>query len=194
MNWNHPKIYGRAVVVVGAIFVASLTIAILPKWSEAVPLDKNTAQVTPLPMITKTFLPVSLEAKSAIVWDVEKEKVIYEKNIDEELPLASITKIMTALVASEIFAPNDIIPISTSALAGGSNAGLIAGDNWTAQELIDYKLTTSANGASSALREAASGRGIDLVAKMNDQARAIGLSHTVYLNETGLDVGTSLGG
>ncbi len=193
MNWNHPKIYSRSFVVISAVGLLSAAILILPAQGEVISKESLTAQVTPPPP-PKPFPAVTTEAKAVVVWDVEKNEPLYFMNADNKMPLASITKLMTALVASEIFAPEDIIPISESALGGGSNAGLMAGDSWTAKNLIEYKLTTSSNGAGTALLEAAKNRGIDFVAKMNERAQTLGLTNTFYINETGLDIEGSYGG
>src|SRR3989344_6127077 len=128
MKWKHPKIYSRIILGTSALRRAVLAIAILPSWSEAGRADKQPAALALLP--PRPFPPVAVESKAVIVWDVKNRKSLYDKNAEEELPLASITKIMTAAVAAEIFAPADIIPINESALGGGGNAGLAAGDNW----------------------------------------------------------------
>jgi D-alanyl-D-alanine carboxypeptidase (penicillin-binding protein 5/6) len=191
MNLKHPKIFNRLVIVGAALLVSILSVAILPSWGEA-KLQEKKDEETVIPV--KKFPSVAIEGRAAIVWDVENNIAIYEKNADEALPLASITKIMTALTAVDIFSPDDIIPITFSALEGGSNAGLIAGDVWVAKDLIAYKLTTSANGASTALKEAAASRNIDFINRMNEKATSLTLLNTLYVNETGLDFGIANGG
>jgi len=192
---TNPKIYLRLIALGTSTLIVVFTFLWLPSWPAVSPpvVAAETAPVKTDP--AAFFANLNLEAKAVMVWDVENRQVLYESNADQQLPLASITKIMTALVAADIFADSDLITISPSALAGGSNAGLLEGDTWTFKDLIDYKLTTSSNGASSAIAEAANQKtNNDFITRMNSTASTLGLDKTYFINATGLDVGELYGG
>jgi len=106
-----------------------------------------------------------LEARSAMVFDLVKNGPIYEFNSQAQLPLASLTKIMTVLVAEEI-KTKDI------------------------SQLVEEALVQSSNQAASALASM-NGNFIDL---MNKKAKEIGMNQTYFLNETGLDISAKLSG
>lgn len=138
------------------------------------------------------FQNVILEAKAAYVFDVRTGKVLFAENEESQLPLASLTKVMTALVASEM--PEDTVV----ALSGGQK--------WSMKELLDYTLMVSSNGGASAIASAA-GALLPLtpdeekisntdtfIKKMNDEARLLHLAETYYLNPNGLDVDDTLSG
>ncbi|MDQ5957947.1 MAG: Peptidase protein [Patescibacteria group bacterium] len=193
-QFRHPKAITRLIIATTSAFLLLLIIIFAyPAWQKHnIELEKQAlAQVTPPP---KIFPSVMVEAKSAIVMEANTGKIIYNKNGNDKLPLASITKLMTAYTASQVLGGNDAVKISASALSGGSNAGLLVEDIWSVNNLIDYMLTTSANGAASALAETANARGFNFVTLMNDNASKIGLTTTQYINETGLDLGYNYGG
>lgn len=153
---------------------------------------------------TKVFGDVNLEAKSAYVFDVVKNEVIYKKNEFTQLPLASITKLMTALTATELIPKNSHITIKKEFLQEAGDTGIVAGESWRLKDLLDFSLTVSSNDG---VRSVASVIGAmdlktndynlarkDFVSKMNDNAKELGLKQTYFTNESGLDNGTIAGG
>jgi D-alanyl-D-alanine carboxypeptidase len=145
----------------------------------------NTSKITKKidPPIT-AFTNVSLQAKSAYVWDIKKQKALFAKNADSVLPLASITKIMTADVASELLSATSTISISASDLAQEGDSGLLLNERWTFRKLIDFTLAVSSNDGASAIASTASPNFIE---KMNEKAKSLGLSSMRFYNPTGLD-------
>ena len=126
-------------------------------------------------------------AQSAYILDVNHNEVLYEKNSGAQLPLASVTKLMTALLAAEALEKNRI---SLESLK-------IPKSVWDFDELITYTLVTSSNEGAQELASAVtalSPQGKDFVSIMNEKAREIGLSQTYFINPTGLDVGGRIGG
>lgn len=147
------------------------------------------------------FEGTALEAKSAIVWDVRNREVLFSKNADEPLPLASITKLMTVLVASELLGPNEIVPVSLEALRTEGDSGLIDGEKFIVQDLTDLILITSSNDGAAALSASAGAiveKNYDpeevFVHAMNLRAQELGLTHTQFFNSTGLDLSESEAG
>lgn len=139
-----------------------------------------------------------LTARAAYVLDVTSGRVLFEKNALSPVPLASLTKVMTALVASRVLDPESDIVISKEALTPEGDAGLVEGEVWRAQDLIDFTLITSANDGARALALASmkhAGESANaFVERMNALATTLGLSQTYFLNETGLDVNVHVAG
>lgn len=145
--------------------------------------------------VVAPFESMQLEAQSAFVFDIQDQKVLYSKNADEALPLASITKLMTALVAYEILGEKSSVSISQDSIRVDGDSGLREGEKFSTQNLIDYTLITSSNDGAFALG-ATVGESISsrydpedlFVTAMNLKATEIGLAGTTYKNSTGLDV------
>jgi len=130
--------------------------------------------------------PQQLQAKSAIVYDAVTGAVLYAKDADTPRPLASVTKLMTALVAHDTFGPQTRIVISPQALQIEGDSGLKSGDIWTLHELSDFMLTVSSNDAASAIASARGNRQ-QFIATMNAFAQRLGLQSLRFESESGLD-------
>lgn len=147
------------------------------------------------------FENTSIDAQSAFVWDIQTQKALYNHNADAQLPLASITKLMTALVAHELLENNSEITINLDAIFQAGDSGLIEGEKFTLESLSDLTLLTSSNDGAFAL---AASVGLALktdtageqtfVDIMNIRASEIGLSQTYFKNPTGLDLSDSKSG
>lgn len=142
----------------------------------------------------EAFSNIKIIGEAAFVYDVALQKVIYEKNPDARLPLASITKLMTALVASEIVASNSTVPISYSAVLQDGDSGLKDGETFSLSSLMELTLTNSSNDGAYAMA-AAAGALLDsdkpatsFVEAMNVRAAELGLNQMLFKNPTGLDV------
>lgn len=131
---------------------------------------------------------IDIDSKSAIAFDAETDFVLYEKRSKEKMPIASLTKIMTALVALENNNLDDIVAISENAFkAEGKKEGLEAGEKIKLNDLFKMMLVSSNNIAATALAEHTSGNTNDFVSLMNKKAQELGLKDTVFYNPTGLD-------
>lgn len=134
------------------------------------------------------LVPPQVQAGSAILVDMDNGRVIFSKNADAERAMASITKIMTALLALETLPLDQEVTVSTRAASVGKQwLGLEAGDRLTVEQLLYAVLLRSGNNAALALAEAASGTVEDFVARMNQRAEELGLTRTQYVNPHGLD-------
>lgn len=140
------------------------------------------------------FSDLKIQARSAIVIDLQDGTVLYEKDADESWPLASITKLMTALVASEIVKDGAVIPITDAAVSQAEDGGVAAGERFSYKNLSDLTLLRSSNDGAYAL-SAALGRALDedapdvaFVKAMNVRAKELGLTSTYFRNPTGLDI------
>lgn len=144
------------------------------------------------------FDTVEIEARSAIVYDLETGEVLYQKDADRILPLASLTKVMTALAAIELIPEYTVVNIDKSFLEEEGDSGLFSDEQWRLKDLLDFSLVTSSNDGARAIASVAgaisNGSGLynigrdDFVEVMNKRAGELGLSRTKFWNETGLDV------
>lgn len=130
----------------------------------------------------------SVSAQSAIVTDAESGRVLYGKDIDDRMLIASTTKIMTALIALECLEPEQTVEIDPSWTGiEGSSMYLRAGQKLTVRELLTGLLLASGNDAAVALACAAEGSEAHFAEKMNARAVEIGCTNTHFENASGLD-------
>ncbi len=129
----------------------------------------------------------SVSAKSAVVYEYGTGKVVFSKNADERLPMASTTKIMTALVALEEGNLTDTVTVGPNA-AGveGSSMYLKAGEMLSLSELLYGLMLTSGNDAAVAIAEHIAGSEEAFAEKMTARARALGCKNTQFRNANGL--------
>jgi len=137
-------------------------------------------------------IDVSSDISSAISGDLETGKIFYEYNIDEVVPIASTTKIMTYLVAREAIeegevSKNDTIIVSQyAAETEGSSFGLAAGEEITLGTLLDVILIVSGNDAAVAIAEHVGGSEEAFVDRMHETAKKIGLTTAKFINPNGM--------
>ena len=144
-------------------------------------------------MLVSAQFTQTLPAKSAILMDQHTGKILYELNPDEQIPPASITKIMTMLLVIEAIESGKISlqdMVSTSEYAnsmGGSQIWLKVGEEMSVENLLKAVAIASANDASAALGEHIAGSNEAFVSMMNQRAKELGMTNTTFLNTTGLD-------
>ena len=136
---------------------------------------------------------LALNATSAILMEYETGRVLYEQNADEQLPPASITKIMTLLLVMEAIdsgkiSLNDQVSVSDDAAKmGGSQVFLEPGECMSVEEMIKCVVIASANDAAYALAEHVAGSESAFVQMMNARAGELGMTNTHFENTNGLD-------
>lgn len=143
------------------------------------------------------FDDVRISAQAAIVKDLRSGKVLYEKNAYAPLPLASITKVVTALTAADIFKANGktAVQITAAHLAPEGDDTLVPGDHFTVPDLLNYLLVSSSNDAARALAQTAGSliatppqTGLEaFIERMNTVAATAGMEQATFYNESGLD-------
>lgn len=138
------------------------------------------------------FLPVFAEepisAQAAILMEASTGFVLFEKNADQPLPMASTTKILTALAVCELCSPDEQVTVSAKAAATeGSRAYLQGGERLSVEQLLYALLLSSGNDAAEALAEyAGKGSREDFLRVLNEKAAVWGLESTRLLNPSGL--------
>lgn len=142
----------------------------------------------PLNCIATTLSePISLSAKSAILIDIDEKNVLYKKNEKERMPMASTTKIVTALVACELLDCAQTLKIPRVAVGiEGSSIYLQEGEILSVEHLLYALLLESANDAAVALAVSAAGSIEKFAEKCNEKAYALGLRNTNFTNPHGL--------
>jgi len=139
------------------------------------------------------MLADSLPARSAILIDQGSGQVLYEQNPDEQLPPASVTKIMTLLLVMEALESgkinlDDVVTCSENANSmGGSQIWFKVGEQMSVNDLLKAVAIASANDASVALGEHVAGSEEAFVNLMNQRGAELGMTNTTFLNCTGLD-------
>ena len=142
----------------------------------------------PLPSKIKGVADFNIEAKSALVLDIGTDAVLYSKNSDEKMPIASLTKIMTALVILENVDLDDTVIISKNAFdTDGRKDSLVIDEKIKAEDLLKIMLIRSNNTAAVSLAEHVSGSVEEFVKLMNKKAELLGLKNTNFSNPTGFD-------
>lgn len=132
----------------------------------------------------------AIGAAGAVVMDAESGAVLYGKNMNKQLYPASITKIMTALLAYENLDPDDTVTFSENAVfgieRGSSNIGMDVGESITVAEALYGLMIASANEVAIALGERVSGTEPAFVALMNQRAAELGCKNTNFVTTNGL--------
>ncbi len=162
--------------------------------------DKTISKLPNSNDIDNKFFPIrnwSIEepeifAKSAIVLNFRndrKDNTLLQKNIDQVLPIASLTKLMTAIVAIENYDPETVIIISKDAIeTDGTNGGLINDEKLKVKDLLYIMLVESSNDAAMSLAKDNPQMTYDeFILKMNDKAKELGLKNTSFVEPVGLD-------
>lgn len=133
---------------------------------------------------------LELNTRAAIITDVNSRRTLYAKNADNQLPMASITKIMTALVALDKYGNqlNTVITVPPEATqVTGSKMSLYANEKLTAGSLLKGTLIESANDAATTLAYAIGGNPEKFAELMNEKAKLLNLTSTHFTNPIGFD-------
>jgi len=142
-------------------------------------------------MPREVFGHLDIEAEAYVVYDVRNEKVIYSQKAENQRPLASLSKLMTALVATKYLNEDTVITINGENLSVEGNSGLYENEQWSFDDIRDFTLVISSNDGSSALAsavEAISTEEVTFTELMNREAEELGLKQTYFLNSSGLDI------
>lgn len=165
--------------VLAIAFVLTLVLGMLP--------------CSALEVVPATDRDFDLPCQAAILIDEDSGTVLYEKNADQQRPIASITKVMTLLLTFEALEAGQIsledeVPVSEHAYhTGGSQIWLEPGEKMTLQEMIKAICIASANDAAVAVAEYVGGSEPAFVDRMNARAAELGMTNTQFRNACGLD-------
>lgn len=128
---------------------------------------------------------LSISAGAYIVGDLETGQIILKKDETKQYSIASVSKLMTALLSKETYKSADLTTISMRAIATyGQNGGFKIGEKLKIEDLYYPLLLQSSNDAAEVLAE--QGGPVDFIAKMNNKAKTLGMSDTIYRDPSGL--------
>ena len=148
------------------------------------PSPYPTALATPVP----SSEPPKVTAESAALGDLDSGEILWQRRGSERQPIASVTKIMTALLVMETTDPGELVTASPQAASqSGAELGLEAGEQLPVRDLLLALMLQSANDAAVALAEHVAGSVEAFVAGMNRRARQLGLQDTEFASPNGLD-------
>ena len=176
---------GCAVIMFGFVGISNILVKQNPIVLETVNDE---------PVATEKKASYQVEAKGAILMDVDTGKVLFEQDSHKELPLASVTKVMTMLLVMEDvekgkISLNDEVTISDRAASmGGSQMYMEVGEKHTVEELLKGVAMASANDGCVALAEYVAGTEEIFVERMNQRAKELGMRDTHFVNTNGLPV------
>jgi serine-type D-Ala-D-Ala carboxypeptidase (penicillin-binding protein 5/6) len=193
-------IYSRIEVLLGAVILVALLIIFAGGDTKNVPV--LTEEIV---YKHNYFDNISIQAHSAFVWDVNKQKALFGINENAQLPLASLTKLMTAITANDIFPEESVITIDSASLVAEGDSGLYENEKWSFKDLLRFTLMVSSNDGANAVANVAGvfknnfpsrieDNNKSFVQAMNQKAKEIGLTQTYFINPTGLDTNESVGG
>jgi len=154
---------------------------------------KPLPRTTPQAELTPVGAPGQFSATEALLMDADTGTLLYEKKGETEVPMASTTKIMTALIAIQIGKLDQVITVRQDAYDevhdnGGSGAGLVPGDKITVRALLYGLMLPSGDDAAVSLADGLAGSTGNFVAIMNVEAQRLHLYQTHYANVDGLEV------
>lgn len=143
-------------------------------------------------LFSTTAMPVhaapSVSAAAAVLMEADSGRILVDVNAHSRLPMASTTKIMTALVALSNSDPDDVVTVSEKAVGiEGSSVYLKAGEQLTMEQLLYALLLESANDAAAAIAIAVAGDIPSFADLMNETAAELGLTESHFTNPHGLD-------
>ena len=164
------------------------------RWVEA-PAAAQTAaaEAGESAALTAAQPDLTLNCRAVCLIDQDTGTVLYEKNADQQMPIASITKVMTLLLTFEAVHDGRLtmqtpVPVSEHAYhMGGSQIWLEPGEQFTLDEMIKAICVSSANDAAVAVAELVGGSEQGFVQMMNDRAAELGMTNTTFHNACGLD-------
>ena len=133
---------------------------------------------------------IPVQAKAFSIYDETSGIKIYGKNDEIEMPIASLAKIMTVVIALNNHNVNDVISISGEALKQEGDSGFFINEKFKIEDLAKFTLVGSANDGAYALTENVD----NFLQKMNDKAVKIGMENTLFFNFTGLDIDNGFAG
>ncbi|PIY95885.1 MAG: hypothetical protein COY66_05715 [Candidatus Kerfeldbacteria bacterium CG_4_10_14_0_8_um_filter_42_10] len=158
-------------------------------FQELAALSEGVIEVKVQPAIASPAA-VSIDSPSGILIDAGSGQVLWEKNSAEVRSLASITKLMTALVFLETNTPFDkVVAMEQSDAVGGSSLRVSVGETLKVQDLFYSMLVGSANNASLALARSTGLGQEEFVSRMNAKAQSLGLTNTHFTDPSGIDPG-----
>jgi len=167
--------------------IAEESVTSIGEWGQSLASALGVANPNFLPIRDWQIEDPEIESKAATIFNVERNKVLYEKEADWILPIASLTKIVTGLIVLENLDLEQIVTISEKAIAGSGTMGeLVIDEEISVSDLLHALLMESSNDAAIALAEAVEQKtGQVFVGLMNQKVDELGLTNTLFSDPSG---------
>ncbi len=184
--WSFGVVLLFLLFLPGQNYYETLQLQIKPPLVRATALDNFVPSNYPIKVGLEEVPTVSAEAVTVL--DLESGVIFYTKNPNQRLQLASITKLMTALVALDYYKLDDILKVKRLVTASGeSEMGLKIGDQVSVQNLVYGLLVPSGNDAAYTLADNFPGGIENFIYSMNNRAEQLHMKNTHFENPSGLD-------
>lgn len=178
----------KKIFIIITTFIITFSTIVLADDEEEEEYNQNEINELIVESATKPSEEPTINARAAVVYDRETKEIIWGKNEKEKRPMASTTKIMTAIVVLENSNLSDVVTISKKAArTGGSRLKISAGDKITVNDLLYGLMLRSGNDAAVALAEHIGGNLEGFATIMNKKAKELGLKNTCFVTPHGLD-------
>lgn len=178
---------GYALLIASALLTVFLFI---PFGKRAVPIEPIATEIVP-----DAFITIPLEAKAAIVYDLATNEVLFAKNAEAQLPLASLIKLLTIYAALAQLSPNTPVTIPASAIHLDGPHAFSIGQTFSLADLARLTLTASLNDGAVAIIEAVATRENRRANEtIAGAAATLGLAQTYAVNGSGLDMSATVSG
>lgn len=178
-------------IIPSVILVGSMTLVSrgkLPRSQVGGAYLERTVLELPLAPPKPQLSPLDLKARSALIVERNSGIPLFEENSEIPLPMASLTKLMTALVALDHAAPEAVVEITAEDVnTTPYKAKLVVGQHYFLIDLLKAMLIASANDATLALARGSLGSVPEFVKAMNERAQTLGMQNTNFSNPVGFD-------
>jgi D-alanyl-D-alanine carboxypeptidase len=201
MNMYVPQPLKRVLIFTGVLFCAVTTLFIFSNIPRVKSQSMAAKPQVVLPQPVESTFAASyfkntvVQAKAVYIADLTTGQPIYAKNENTPLPLASLTKIMTMLLADSTVPKDTVVSISQQALDQDGDNGLVLNEQWRLKDLMDFSLMVSSNDGAEAIGETTdatinreSDTALPFSTYMNREAKVVGMQHATFLNANGLDI------
>ncbi len=182
------------IILLGVIIIFSTMLTTLRELDQNI--EKLMNEQAHFESLRRAYKNLRIEADSAIVYDATNGNVLFSMDSYKRRPLASITKIMTALVGRTILPSSSPVTFTQNARTEEPDLDLRFGDTWAAKDLTQYFLVKSSNDGANAICNAVTSQvkkqdaSLDCVKLMNQYAKNQGLTSLYFSNPSGLDLPT----
>ena len=162
------------------------------KWILSFQVPKNNSDVAGIqkynsPPVSKNLPIPEFSARAVIIKDISTDTTLLEKRAAIPVPIASTTKIMTALVGAQYFKQNSVLTVKEGANIPGARVGLYFGEDLSFRSLLYGMLLSSGNDAAYTIAENFPGGVLGFVSQMNKKAAELNLENTNFDNPAGFD-------
>lgn len=194
-NSKRSKIIKNIALGLGCCLLVGFT----PNWEDQIKqLDKlqvlgesqgrRISDVRTAPELARYVDQPALTARAALAYDFSSGSILYTHNFDQKLPIASLTKLLSALVVVNSGHLDDVVEVKAEDIRViGPNTGLVAGEKITAYDLTKAMLISSHNDSSRTLARHVGGTVENFVVMMNNQAKEYGMFYSNFTNPIGFD-------